>query len=62
MLTGGVGCASTDNNMGRLSETRELRDDDDELNTGGVSLFLFFYWLVATRSFNASPRSYTASF
>ena len=51
ILIGGVGCVSTGNNTGRSSdplelsrrssEPRALRDDNDELNTGGVSLFLF---------------------
>ena len=47
ILIGGVGCVSTGNNTGRSSEPRELRDDDDELKTGGVSIFLSFTgWLL----------------
>ena len=39
ILIGGVGCASTGSNTER--ESRD-EDDEDELNTGGVSLFLSF--------------------
>ena len=40
-----MGCASTGNTTGRLSEPGE--DDEDEVNAGGVPRFLFFTgWLL----------------